>query len=69
MLVAMLKIRREGEKGCDQDCSGVMMRQCDVWNRSEPRAAPAEGPPLTKVRDSGRTPRHSQGPSPGVEQG
>lgn len=64
MLVAMLEIKREGERerGCDQDCSEVMMGWRDVWSHSEPRAAPAEGPSLTKVRDSVRTPRHSQGP-------
>lgn len=40
-----------------------------VWSRSTPRGAPAEGPPLARVRGSDRMHRHSQGPPPGAEQG
>lgn len=46
-----------------------MTRWHDVWNQSKPRGAPAEGPPLAKVRGSCRTLRHSQGPAPGGERG
>lgn len=71
MLVAILEITGgwgggDGV-GYDQDFQ-VMMGWRGVWSQSKPRAAPAEGSPLAKVRSSGRTPRHSQGPPPVAEQ-
>lgn len=46
-------------------CSEVTTTWRDVWSPSEPRGAPAEGPPSANKRGSGRTLRHSQGRPPG----
>lgn len=68
MLVAILEIT-EGERETERArvwwwCSEVTTRWYDVWNQSTPRRAPAEGPPLAKVRRSGQTLRHSLGLPP-----
>lgn len=70
---ALVAVVGEGERkkrmsvggGGVTGCSEVTTTWREVWSPSEPRKAPAEGPPSANKRGSGRTLRHSQGRPPG----